>query len=146
QLVGRRALAIERREQRQRLARRDLVLERRGLERGADLLLDLHRPPARVEAAHLDRARVGLAQADHAFERRGLARAVRADQPEDLPVLDLEAHAARCLDTVIVFSEIADDHLRGHQCVNPRSGYAIGGLHTAGWLPASAGRMWLPLN
>ena len=51
-------LLIERCEQGQRLARRDLVLERGGLERGADSLLDLEGMLARVDAADLDAARV----------------------------------------------------------------------------------------
>ena len=55
-------LPIERCEQGQRLARRDLVLERGGLERGADPLLDVEGMLARVDAADLDAARVRLAQ------------------------------------------------------------------------------------
>ena len=99
-------LLIERCEQGQRLARRDLVLERGGLERGADSLLDLEGMLARVDAADLDAARVRFAQSDDAFERRRLAGAVRADQAEDLAVLDVEADAARRLDAVISFSQI----------------------------------------
>ena len=95
------AAGVERREQRQRFARRDLVLQRDGLKRRADLLLDGFRVPPRVDAAHFDRAGFRLAQTDHAFERRCLARAVRTEQPENLAVLDLEADALRRQHVVI---------------------------------------------
>ena len=49
--------AVERAEERERLARRDLVLQRRRLERRADLLFHLARPPPRIDAADLDRPR-----------------------------------------------------------------------------------------
>ena len=105
---------IERAEERQRLARRDLVLERRRLQRRADLLFHLARPPPGIDAADLDRAFVGLAQPDDAFDRRRLAGAVRPDEPEDLAVADLEAHAARRFDAAVALLEIADGDFRWH--------------------------------
>ena len=102
---------VEAAEERERLARRDLVLQRRGLQRRADLLLDVARPPPRVDAADLDRARVRFAQPDQAFDRGRLAGAVRAEQAEDLAGVDLEAHAVDGGDCAVLLSEILDDDL-----------------------------------
>ena len=71
--------AVEGAEQPQGLARRDLVLQRGGLQRDADPLLDAIGLPQRVHVAQPDRAAVGAAQADDAFDGRGLAGAVRAE-------------------------------------------------------------------
>ena len=60
----------------------------------------------------LDRAGVRLAQPDDALERRGLAGAVRPEEPEDLAVLDLEADAPRRLHVAVVLVEILNDDFR----------------------------------
>ena len=78
QFLRRYRLAIKRPEKRQRLPRRQLVLQRSRLQRGADPLLDLARILARIKSADLDRAGVRLAQPQHALERGCLARTVCA--------------------------------------------------------------------
>ncbi len=95
------ATLVKRSEERQRLPRRDLVLERGRLQCRADFLFDLARPAPRVDPAHFDRAVVGLAQPDDALDSRRLAGAVRSQEPEDLAVADLEAHAARRFDPAV---------------------------------------------
>ena len=106
-------VVVERAKERERFARRDLVLQGRGLKRGADLLLHLARPPPRVDAADLDLALVRLAQPEEALDRRGLAGAVRAEQAEDLALLDLEADAIHGEGAVVAFAKLGDDDL-GH--------------------------------
>lgn len=48
---------------------------------------------ARVDAEDAHPPAVGLAQPDGALDRRRLARPVAAEDPDDLPALDGEAHA-----------------------------------------------------
>ena len=50
----------------------------------------VHRQAADVLAVELDRAAVGAQHAEHAVEERGLAGAVRADEPDPLALVDLE--------------------------------------------------------
>ena len=57
---------------------------------------------------------IGLAQPDDAFDSRRLARAVRSDEPEDLAIADLEAHAARRFDAAVALFEIADGDFGRH--------------------------------
>ena len=95
--------------QRQRLTRGDLVLQRGGLQRGADLLLHLARPLPRVDPAHLQPARVRFAQPDQAFDGGRLAGAVRSEQAENLARLDLEADAVDGGDAVVLFPEVVND-------------------------------------
>ena len=113
------AVAVERAEQRQRLPRRDLVLQGRRLQRGPDLLLDVVWTPARVDAADLDVPFVRLPQADDALDGGRLAGSVGTEQAEDLAVLDLEAHAPRGLDLAVPLPQVPDDHLRRHQPSQP---------------------------
>ena len=104
---------IERAKEGQRLARRDLVLESSRLQRRADLFFHLARPLPGIEAADLDRASIWLTQPDDAFDSRRLARPVGSDEPEDLAIADLEAHAARRFDAAVALFEIADGDFRG---------------------------------
>ena len=62
------------------------------LELHADAILQLIDVAKRIETEDGNAAAVGLPDPLHALHRRGLAGAVRADQPEDLAVLDLERH------------------------------------------------------
>src|SRR5882672_1152428 len=64
---------------------------------------------ARHGALHqLDRAPVGLDQAEAQPQRRGLARAVRAEQPEALARRDREAHARDDLLAAVGLAQPAD--------------------------------------
>ena len=54
------------------------------------LRAQVHRQLGDVVVAEGDRAVVGAHQADDHVEGGGLAGAVRAEQPDDLPLLDLD--------------------------------------------------------
>ena len=107
--LRRRSARIEAAVQRERLTRRDLVLEGSALESGADLLLHFPRPAACVDPTHLHDAAVGLAQADHALDGRRLPRAIRAEQAEDFTLGDLEAHSVDGPGPVVLLAELLDD-------------------------------------
>jgi len=53
------------------------------------------------EAGHGDPAARGVQQAREHLERRGLARAVRSEEPDDLPRLDAEGHVAHRVDVAV---------------------------------------------
>src|SRR5256886_8326651 len=53
------------------------------------------RQPRAVAALEEDAALVGMVEAADDVEQRGLARAVGPDDGEDLPALDVQAHAAQ---------------------------------------------------
>ena len=108
-------VAVEGAEEGERLARRDLVLQGGRLQRRADLLFHLARPSSGIDAADLNRTLIGLAKADDAFDRRRLAGTVRPDEPEDLPVADLKAHASRRFDAAVALLEIADGDFWWHR-------------------------------
>ena len=109
-----RLLTIERAEERQGLARRDLVLQCRRLQRRADFLLHFTRPAPGIDAADVDCAFVRFTQSDDTLDRRRLAGAVGADESEDLAVSDLEADAARRFDAAVAFLEILDGDFWWH--------------------------------
>ena len=66
----------------------------------------------RLAAASTPRTRSspasGLMQALEHLDRRGLARAVRPEQPEDLAAPDLEADAVDGLDVAVRLAHVAD--------------------------------------
>ena len=95
-------------EQLQRLARGDLVLESGRLQHDADSLLHLARSPRGVYAGDLNLALVRDAQADDAFEQRGLAGAVRPEQAEDLAFADVQRDAADGLYVTVRFLQAAN--------------------------------------
>ena len=68
----------------------DSLLELGFLELNSDPVLKLVDVAKRVESEHRDRSAIGRAQSLDALERRRLAGAVRADQPEYLAVVNLE--------------------------------------------------------
>ena len=109
-----RLLPVERTKEGQRLARRDLVLQRRRLQRGADFLFHLVRLAAGIDAAHVNRAAVWNPQPDDALDRRRLAGAVWPDEAEDLPFADLETDVTRRFDAAVALFEIPDRDLGGH--------------------------------
>jgi hypothetical protein len=80
----------------QRLADGEVGLDRDVLQHQADLLAQgpAAGPVARVAAEHLGPAGVATAEPLQDLERGRLARAVRPEQREDLPVRDGEAHPA----------------------------------------------------
>ena len=56
-----------------------------------------------------------LQQRAQDLDRRGLAGAVRAEEPEDLPLRDRKADAAHRLDVAVALGELVDlDRRRGH--------------------------------
>src|SRR5690606_39961664 len=91
------------------------ILERRGLERRADLLAHLPRVSACVEAADLDLSLVGFVEADDALDGGGLAGAVRADEPEDLALVDLEIDAADRFDGAVALAQSGDNDPGPHE-------------------------------
>ena len=82
--------AVEGGVQLQRLADAQLGRQLALLELDADLFAQLVAIVTRVEAEHADRARVRLAEAADGLDGRGLAGAVRAEDREDLALLDAE--------------------------------------------------------
>ena len=84
QLVERPAPPVERGEQLQHLGDRELRVERGGLERDADPLLELGRIAGHVEPEDRDLAPVGHPEPLEDLDGGGLAGAVRTEQAEDL--------------------------------------------------------------
>ena len=92
QLLAVHRMRVERGPEIHRLPHRDALLQLRLLELDAHALLQRPTVPHRVEPEHADGAAVRRAEAAHALHRRGLARAVRPDQAEDLAREDVERH------------------------------------------------------
>src|SRR5690606_4617114 len=84
-------LGVERAEDVERLTDGDLVVERGLLELDADVLADGPGVRLRVAPEEAHRAAVRAAQAGEALDRGGLARAVGAEDAEDLAAGDVEA-------------------------------------------------------
>jgi hypothetical protein len=74
----------------------------------ADPLAERARVAAGIEAEHGNGALVGKPVALHAFHRRRLSRAVRADQAEDLSLEHLERHVVHGHDPAVALSEMGD--------------------------------------
>ena len=83
-------LPIERRPEADGFPDLDPLLELRLLELHADPLLQRVDVPSGIQAQDRDGAAIGRAQTLDALHRRGLAGAVRPDQPEDFPRLHVE--------------------------------------------------------
>ena len=94
QQVGFGGVGIERGEQPEGLPGCYLVLQRRHLELGAQLLPGLAGMREGIDAADADSARIRPAQAEDALEGGRLAGAVQAEQAEDFPRADVEADPA----------------------------------------------------
>ena len=89
--VGR--LLVERGEQLERLADGDPVGQLALLELDADEAPESLAVPPGIEPEDADRARVGRPETGDRLDGRGLAGAVRAEDAEDLALLDGERHA-----------------------------------------------------
>src|SRR5437763_16998630 len=84
------------------------TIQLRGSQSGDDLAVDLHLATGRRELA------------EDAVEQRGLAAAVRADQPEDLALLHVEADAIDGLDATNALLDAVDSENRGHGALSSR--------------------------
>ena len=73
-----------------RLLHLDPLLKLRFLELHSNSVLQLVDVPERIETEHGDGSAIRSAKSFDAFERSGFSGPVRADQPEDLAVVDLE--------------------------------------------------------
>src|SRR5690606_21840450 len=153
---------VERREEAHRLLDGDPLVERDLLELDPDGVAHRGGVGLRVDAEHADRAAVGLAQPREALDGRGLARAVGAEDAEDLPggdgeghVLDGDLPGAGPLRPGVRLAEVADldDGLgRGGRPGRPggrRRGHAAGGRWCGGhgasrWVCATRGRRGAP--
>jgi hypothetical protein len=79
----------------------------------------------RIHAEHLDRAVVAVPVALEDLDGRRLARAVRAEQPEDLAVLDREVDPAERLVIAVGLREAADrDRAQSSTSATPPGGNA----------------------
>ena len=105
-LVDRPRLLVIPAEEREALADGQRRVHRRGLEDDADLLAPPPIGSGRVRAEHGHRAGVALAVALEDLDGRGLARAVWAEEAEDLARGDLEADAADRFDLAVGFAQI----------------------------------------
>ena len=101
-------------EQRDVLVDGQVRVHRRRLEHDADPLAPVAAGALRVDAEDGDAAAVALAVALEDLDRRRLAGAVRAEQAEDLALLDLEADAANGLDLAVRLAQVADGDGRRH--------------------------------
>ena len=85
-------MTIERRPERHGLANFDALLQLRRLQLHADAFLQRVHIASGIESQHRDAAAIDAPQALDALHRRRLARAVRADQAEDLSGVHVERH------------------------------------------------------
>src|SRR5439155_16938357 len=114
------------REEEVRLADREAREQLGLLEHDADPLAEAALRPLRVEAEHLDPPAVGAAVALEDLDRRRLAGAVRAEQAEDLALLDLEADPAQRLLAAVPLAQILDED-RGHRSTTTTPAAGNGG-------------------
>jgi hypothetical protein len=141
-LVARRAVAAHRVRQAQRVgqetAARAAMLadhhvvehahaaeQRQVLERAADADLGdaMARHRQQRPAVEHDRAALAVVQAADAVEQRGLAGAVRPDQPDDAPGRDVERHAVERDDAAEAYPDLLHSQqcLAGHDCLPPQT-------------------------
>src|SRR5690606_23386758 len=99
---------VEGRVELQGLPDRQLRLQRAPLELGAEDPGDLFVLGDGVESGDPDPPPVGHPQALHAFDGGGLAGAVRAEDPEDLPLLDGEGHPVDHGPAAVRLAQIGD--------------------------------------
>jgi hypothetical protein len=79
---------------------------------------DVRLHAADVLAVERDLALARLEQARDRAERGGLARAVRADEGDDLALLDVEVDAVQRGDGAVADFEVADREDRRHACAS----------------------------
>jgi hypothetical protein len=82
--------------------------ELRLLQDDTDPLAEVASGARRVAVQHLDRAAVAGSVALEDLDRRRLSRAVRAEQAEDLALLDLEADASQRLVIAVRLAQVDD--------------------------------------
>src|SRR5580704_788393 len=99
---------VEGRVQVDRLGDGDLVGQLALLELDADQLPCLGAVTVGVDAEHPDRAAVGMAQPLGALDGGGLARAVRAEDAEDLALLDAQAEVVDRDLLAVPLAQVAD--------------------------------------
>src|SRR2546425_6474465 len=92
------------------LPRGEVVRERAPLQLHPDPPLDAGRIGENVDAGDRGRAGIGAPQALEDLDRRRLAGAVRAEEPEHLAGLDVEADTADGLDLAVALSKVSDLH------------------------------------
>ena len=93
------------------LAGSEAVVERRRFRNVADALLHFERLFDDVEAGNQGAARAGLNETGEDLDRRGLTRAVRSEEPENLTRLDTQVEINDCLLLVVALEEMfGDDH------------------------------------
>ena len=85
--------------------RRHVVVEADGIGQIADQALDLKRLARRIVAEHADAAAGHIGQAEHHQDGRGLARAVRPEQAEDLAASDRERNVVHGGDAAIALGQ-----------------------------------------
>src|SRR4029078_3432864 len=105
----------------ERLADAELLRQLALLELDADALAQRRTGAWRVEPEHRDRARVGRSQAGDRFDGGGLAGAVRAEDGEDLALLDVEGDAVDGDAAVVGLDDVVDfDDVHGPSIVPGR--------------------------
>ena len=104
---------VERAEEIERLARGNFVLQRGGLQLGADEQFRLYGLRPEVQSVDPNRTCVGHPQSEDTFESGGFARAVRADQGEDLACRHFETDLAHRLTGALPFAQAGHGDRRG---------------------------------
>jgi hypothetical protein len=109
------------------LEARQVLVDRRILTGQPDLLPNLRRVADDVEAHDTRRALVRRQQRRQDPHGRRLAGAVRAEQPEDAPTLDVEVDAAQRLDVAVALVQAG--------CLDSGGGGHCPTLPTSWWAP-----------
>ena len=126
-VLGRRSFVKEAAEQADGFFDRELFRELRLLKLNAEPLLQRFGVGLPVEAEHLHFAGVALREALADLDRRRLAGAVRAQQPEAFAGLHLEVEAAHGYDVFVRLTKIADaEHRLWHGREGSRCGWSSG--------------------
>jgi hypothetical protein len=112
---------IKRPKQPQRFLDRQLLGELRLLELHAEPLPQLTLVRLPCQAEDLDLAGVGLEQPLEDFDRRRLARAVGAKQPEALAAIDAKREAVNGDDISVTLDQIGTTHANHDQIVSRRT-------------------------
>jgi hypothetical protein len=108
ELCGRHRTPVEASKEVQDLHDGQLGIEFGRLERHPDALLECVRVSGNVDAQDLQAPRIGLAQPFEHLDRRRLAGAVGAKQPEDLTAGDTERDAVDRPDVAVALANITD--------------------------------------
>src|SRR5258708_27002 len=138
QLVGAASFRVVAAEEIERLARRDLVVETRGLQLHADQRANLVGVLVPVEPADRDLASIRLGETCDQCQGRGLSGTVGAEEAEDLAGTDREVDAGDGEDVRELLAQAPYDDLVGH----------TGDRVTGVWLTVPCGfgqnKEWIP--